>query len=158
MADPSVALVVFDAAVWFALSVAVGYAGHRVPSRWLTRDGALTRLRPFETDGSFWQRRFAVRRWKDRLPDAGAFFGGISKRRLRGTTLEVFLIETRRAEIVHWGLLACAPLFALWNPPLLTGAMLFFALIANGPCLVVQRFNRARLLRLVSHRSRVLVS
>jgi glycosyl-4,4'-diaponeurosporenoate acyltransferase len=158
MDDASVAIAFVDAVVWLSLSVAVGYVGHRLPARWLARDSALTRLRTFELDGTFWQRRLKVRRWKDRLPDAGAFFGGVSKKRVRRTGLARLLVETRRAELVHWALLACGPVFALWNPPVLAATMVCFAVIANVPCLVVQRFNRARLLRVLQARPRALVA
>jgi glycosyl-4,4'-diaponeurosporenoate acyltransferase len=62
-----------------------------------------------------------IRRWKDRLPEAGALFaGGVSKRRVpRLTTdgLQRFAAETRRAEYGHVACAAAAPLFVLWNPP-----------------------------------------
>ena len=64
-------------------------------------------------------------------------------------------IETRRAELVHWTLMACGPLFFLWNPPALGFAMVVFALAANVPCVVIQRFNRPRLLRLIARTSKV---
>ena len=37
----------------------------------------------------------------------------------------------------------------LWNPWFLGLLMLAYAVIANLPCLIVQRYNRARLLRLI---------
>jgi glycosyl-4,4'-diaponeurosporenoate acyltransferase len=43
--------------------------------------------------------------------------------------------------------LAATPVFALWNPLGLFLAMVVFALTANVPCLVVLRYNRARLVR-----------
>jgi glycosyl-4,4'-diaponeurosporenoate acyltransferase len=64
-------------------------------------------------------------------------------------------IETRRAELVHWALMACGPLFFFWNPPALGSAMLLFAVAANGPCIVIQRFNRLRLLRLIARATKV---
>ena len=141
-----------DASVWAAVSVAVGYAATRLPSRVIDHDNALTRIRSWERNGRSYV-RFGVRRWKDELPEAGAVFrGGISKRALPGrdrAQLERFRAETRRAEMVHWALLGVTPLFALWNPPLLFGAMVAYALVANVPCIVVQRYNRARLARLL---------
>ena len=148
-----VVLVILDAGVWIALSVAVGYGAHHLPARWIEQDRWLTRLRRFEADGYFWRRHLAIGRWKDHLPEAGSLFGGVSKRRLPpGGDLHSLAVETRRAELVHWTLLACAALFPLWNPPGLAVAMGAVALVANLPCLVVQRYNRARLLRVVSRR------
>ena len=144
MDDSSTALI--DAVVWTALSVTFGYAGHRLPTHLLRQENVVTRIRPFEDGGRTWQRYLAVRRWKDALPEAGAFFGGVSKKHIRGRAdIDPLLCETRRAELVHWSLLAASPLFALWNPLWLTVAMIGFACIANVPCIIVQRFNRARL-------------
>jgi glycosyl-4,4'-diaponeurosporenoate acyltransferase len=146
--------VLVDAAAWAALSVVWGYAGHRLPASRLRHDNAVTTLRSFEDDGDMWQRRVAVRRWKDRLPEAGSFFGGQSKKHLRGRAgIETMLVETRRAELVHWALVASSPGFALWSSAPLTGAMIAFAIVANAPCIIVQRFNRGRLLRLESRRT-----
>jgi glycosyl-4,4'-diaponeurosporenoate acyltransferase len=156
MAERWIRLVALDAAVWVILSIGVGYGGHRLSDRRLQHESAITRPRAFEQNGDFWQHHFAVRRWKDRLPEAGAIFGGMSKRHLRHwKDMGRLAIETRRAELVHWSLMACGPLFLFWNPPALGFAMILFAVAANGPCIVIQRFNRYRLLRLLARKSKV---
>lgn len=151
-------VVLLDAAVWAAWSAVVGYAAHRVPVVRLDRDGPLTRLRPWEREGRTYE-RVVIRRWKDRLPDAGtAFRGGTSKRVLPGrdaASLRRFAAETRRAELVHWGIPAITPAFALWNPPALLGAMVGYAVLANGPCVVIQRYNRGRILRILRRQAPV---
>ena len=144
-----------DAAVWAVWGTAVGYAGSRLPAGFIARDTALTRLRAVEAGGQLWE-RVGVRRWKDRLPEAGALFGGASKRRIGSLTpdgLVRFGAETRRAEYVHWAVPAALPVMALWNPPWLLAAMGVYAVAANGPCLVVQRYNRARVERLLARRA-----
>ena len=151
-------VVLADAAVWAGWSTAVGYAAHRLPPAALHRDTVLTRPWRWENGGRTYE-VVGIRRWKDRLPEAGAVFrGGVSKRSLRGSSdddLWAFAAETRRAELVHWAVPAITPLFALWNPPWLFAAMVGYALVANVPCLVVQRYNRARLLRVLERRSAV---
>lgn len=142
-------VVLADSAVWAGWSALVGYGAHRLPDERLARDGRLTRIRPWERDGRIWE-RIGIRRWKDRLPEAGRAFGGRSKRHLPGRgpdDLDRFAAETRRAELVHWAIPLVLPLFVLWNPPVLLAAMAAYAVLANVPCIVVQRFNRARILR-----------
>jgi glycosyl-4,4'-diaponeurosporenoate acyltransferase len=150
--------VVVDCIAWAVISVTAGYAGFRWPAERLARDGAVTRLRGFEDRGRWYERRWGIRSWKDRLPEAGAFFGdGFSKRGLRGRDaehLERFVIETRRAELTHWAVLACGPLFFLWNPWGLGIVMVAYAVIANVPCIAVQRYNRARLQRVLAAQAR----
>lgn len=143
--------VAVDVIVWTVLSVSIGFAHHRLPARSLDTDGPVTSLRRFESGGTWYQRRFQIRSWKDRLPEAGAVFSdGLSKRRLPGTDrsgLERFTRETRRAERVHWWLLSAAPFFVLWNRPAVAAAMLVYGLVANVPFIAVQRFNRGRAIR-----------
>jgi glycosyl-4,4'-diaponeurosporenoate acyltransferase len=122
--------------------------------RAFARDTWLTRPRALERDGAAYDRLW-IRRWKDRLPEAGG-----AKRVVGGrdrTTLERFVVETRRAEWVHWVILAAVPLFALWNPPLAMVLVVGVGVSFNLPCLLVQRYNRLRLqrvIRLASSRGR----
>ncbi len=138
-----------DAAVWAAWSAGCGYVSHRLPASALSRDGPL-RLRAFERDGRVYE-RVGIKTWKDALPEAGSLFrGGFSKRRLLrhdAAYLEQFRVETRRAEWTHWAILALSPVFFAWNPWWLALAMLGYGVAANVPCLLVQRYNRARLER-----------
>lgn len=147
-------IVLLDAAAWAAWSLACGLLTWALPVRFFERDGFLTRLRGFEADGRCYE-RLSIRRWKDRLPEGGAVLpGGFSKRRLPSrdrAVLERFCAETRRAELTHWLIPAAWPAFYLWNSRPLATAMGVYAVGANLPCLLVQRYNRARLLRLLAH-------
>ncbi len=146
-------IVLIDAGVWATWSAVCGYVAHRIPASRLSRDRGLFRIRRFEAGGRFYERWLRIKRWKDRLPEAGALFrGGVSKRRVGGTDrehLESFAVETRRAELTHWLILAAGPWFLLWNPWWLGLAMVGYAIVANVPCLAIQRYNRARLLRMI---------
>ena len=139
-----------DATLWAAWSAGCGYVAHRLSSSTLSRLGPL-RLRPFERDGRVYERVLRIKAWKGALPEAGSLFrGGFSKRRLVGHDreyLEQFRLETRRAEWTHWAILALSPVFFVWNPWWLALAMLGYGVAANVPCILVQRYNRARLER-----------
>ena len=145
-------MVALDVVVWGGWSAAVGYAAHRRPEAAFASDSWLYRRRGFERGGRFYE-RLGIRRWKDRLPEAGALFtGGFSKRSVRTkdrAVLERFVVETRRAEWTHWTIMLITPLFLVWNWWWVELLMVVYALSANLPCLVVQRYNRARLARLL---------
>jgi glycosyl-4,4'-diaponeurosporenoate acyltransferase len=146
-------LVLVDAGVWASWSAVCGYIAHRIPAARLSHDGRLFRLRRFEARGHVYVRVVRIKRWKDRLPEAGALFrGGFSKRRVTmgdRAYLERFAVETRRAELTHWLILAASPWFFLWNPWWLGLAMVGYGIVSNVPCLAIQRYNRARLLRMI---------
>jgi glycosyl-4,4'-diaponeurosporenoate acyltransferase len=126
-----------------------------MPDDHFVHDNALTVIRRWERGGRAWE-RLGIRRWKGRLPELGALFGGRSKRHLPGRdrqSLEQLAIETRRAEIVHWWAPLPLAVMPLWNPAWVTAVMAAYAIAANGPCVIVQRYNRARIGRLLRDRA-----
>ena len=141
--------ILVDAAVWAGWGIVVGAVAARTPDSRFGADGPITRVRGWERDGQTWV-RVGVRRWKHVVPDFGPLFGGTAKRRLGGRStarLQRLLVETRRAELVHWA--AALPLLVMptWNPGWLMVVMVVYAFGANAPCVVIQRHNRARLQR-----------
>lgn len=140
---------------WGIVHAATGYVAHRLPDEWCARDNWLTHIRqPARTERRC--RFLGVPRWKDSLPEAGAVFaGGVSKRHLLGTSDEAllrFAALTRRAEMAHWMALLAAPLFAFWNPAWIALIMVVYGVLVNAPFIAIQRYNRARLLRILSRR------
>jgi glycosyl-4,4'-diaponeurosporenoate acyltransferase len=96
-----------------------------------------------------------VMRWKDRLPEWGGVFGGVSKRHLpagpaRRERLASFAAESRRAELVHRLGPLPAPLVFLWHDPRVAAVITLGALASNLPCLAVARYNRGRVERMLS--------
>jgi glycosyl-4,4'-diaponeurosporenoate acyltransferase len=63
--------------------------------------------------------------------------------------MEQFVIETRRAELAHWGMAAGVLVTTLWNPWWAAGINAGVAASSNIPCIAVQRYNRLRLSRAV---------
>lgn len=160
---PPLVILVANIATWAVAQVGAGYYAHRLPRARLEADGHVLRLRRVEDGGRCYERRLRIGRWKDRLPEAGAFFaGGASKRHLplavgdREAALEAFRRETRRAERAHWSSLVVLPLFWVWNPPVGVVLMVVYGVAFNAPFVAVQRYNRARIGRILDrlHRRR----
>jgi glycosyl-4,4'-diaponeurosporenoate acyltransferase len=146
-----VAAVLVDAVVWAGWGTGVGFVAARLPSSRFAEDGPLTRIRDWERDGRFWEPT-RVRSWKRRVPELGSLFGGVSKRRLPSpgrSGLDRLAAETRRAEVVHWAAALPVVVMPLWNPAWVTGVMALYAIAANGPFIVIQRYNRARVERIL---------
>jgi glycosyl-4,4'-diaponeurosporenoate acyltransferase len=143
---------VLNVLAWGTWSALAGYLAHRLPASSFARDTWLYRQRRFE-GRALYEHRLRIKRWKDRLPEAGALFtGGFSKRSVRTkdrATLERFVVETRRAEWAHWLIMAATPFFLVWNPWWVEPFLVVYALAANLPCLLVQRYNRERLERVL---------
>jgi glycosyl-4,4'-diaponeurosporenoate acyltransferase len=143
---------------WGIFHSLAGYLAWRTNERRFLEDNCFTRLRVWEQDGQFYTDRLLVRRWKNVLPEAGGLLpGGFSKKRLERRDdeyLHAFLCETRRAEFSHWLAMAPAPLFFLWNKWPAAALMIPYAVLVNLPFIAVQRYNRARLERVLAVRER----
>lgn len=143
---------------WVLASLLVGLLANRLPAAWLEgpwveRPGEPPRLRVPRPAGPP-----GIRVWKRWIPDAGGVLpGGVRKASLvrrDPLSLRRLVLETRRAELVHWLLLPCGLLTGLWLPPAGLVVNLLFGLAFNLPCLLLQRYNRARLRRCLARCSR----
>ena len=154
---PQAVTIAVDVVAWGTFHAATGYAAHRLDEGRLSRDGWLLRPRRFETAGRWYRRRLRIDRWKDKLPDAGDLFGGgVSKRHLPAydlAGLQLFVRETRRAELAHWWALCCGPVFALWNPPVAAALLVGYGVAVNLPFIAIQRYNRFRIQALIGRRT-----
>lgn len=150
---PVVWIIVLNVAGWPVIQFGLAWAFTRMPVTWFNPGKVSAR----EQSGRFYERVFRIKHWKDRLPDAARWFGGgFAKGTLSGADpdyLGRFIRETWRGELCHWFSLGCAPLFFLWNPWWGDWIMVGYAVAANLPCILAQRYNRARFQRLLARRA-----
>lgn len=143
---------------WLAIQLGLAWAFSKLPLRFFDKSNSLPRVRSWRNRRRLCERLFAVRRWKNKLPDGGTWFqAGFAKKNLRGrssSSLRQFANETRRGELVHWLALATLPLFGIWNtwPGLAINAV--YAVTANIPCIIVKRYNRGRIAHVLARRLR----
>ena len=145
---------------WPIIQLTIGFVALRIPQDSFERDTWLTAPHGWEQEGRVYRDWFAIRRWKSQLPDGAPWLGGFAKKKLlerNPTAIAKFLVETRRAEIAHWCMLGCLPIFFIWNPPWARWVMTAYALAANLPCIFAQRYNRLVLNRIVRARCRTFV-
>jgi len=145
-------IIVLNVAGWPIIQFSLAWVFTRLPAAWFKPPAPLA----WERAGWFYERAFGVKHWKHLLPDAARWFaGGFPKRALAGRDtlyLRQFIGETWRGELCHWFALVCAPVFFLWNPWWADLIMVAYALVANLPCIIAQRYNRARFQRLIAKR------
>ena len=147
-------IIVLNVGGWLAIQMGFAWAFTQMPVTWFNPGAVFM----WEQGGHFYERVFRLKDWKDRLPDAARWFGGgFAKGLLAGTQrdyLQRFIRETRRGELCHWAAMACAPVFFLWNPWWGDVIIVAYAMVANLPCILAQRYNRARFARLLTQRGR----
>lgn len=133
-----------------------GVIVHFIPSEFYDPDNFLFKPRKFEFDGRLYTFLFAIKKWKDRLPECGEFFkfNPFNKKKLQRMKdldyFERFILETCRAELTHLIPILLYPVSLLWNPYPVSLYVLIFVLVTNLPFLIIQRYNRIRFLRIVS--------
>jgi glycosyl-4,4'-diaponeurosporenoate acyltransferase len=146
---PIEVIIALNVGGWLVIQLGLAWVFTKMPVARFNPGAAFA----WERSGRFYERVCAIKRWKDWLPDAARWFsGGFAKGQLTGQGGEYwqrFIRETWRGELCHWCALACAPVFFLWNPWWGDLIIVAYALAANLPCILVQRYNRARLSRLV---------
>lgn len=146
---PAIWIVVLNAVGIPAIHLLVSWIYTRMP-RFRFRPGAwLYRPRKWERDGWIYQDLFRVRQWKGYLPDAAPWFDGFAKGRLKDKDpgyIRDFIAETCRGEACHYAQIPAIWVALLWNPwPVAAIVIFVYAVLSNLPCLILQRFTRARL-------------
>ena len=137
---------------WPVIHLSIAASVLRLPLTKFAGDGFLYTVWGWEDQGRFYRKWLAVKRWKSLLPDGAPWLGGFAKKKLSGRDPQYllhFMLETRRAECAHWCMLGCLPLFFLWNPLWACLVMTVYAVAANVPCIIAQRYNRAVLSHLL---------
>ncbi|HWL42964.1 MAG TPA: hypothetical protein VNQ73_08465 [Ilumatobacter sp.] len=140
-----------------ALAFAIGQWFRRLPPQRLEDDGWLLALRTFERDGTWYEERLRIKAWKDRLPETGGRFGGVSKRSLPTASdggLMLFIAECRRGERTHWMFVAVSPVFVIVHQDRTGLALSSTAATINAPFIAVLRYNRARIAAILHRRNR----
>lgn len=147
-------MVVLFFILWPVFQVSAALLCLKIPDRYFSPKGFIFKERKWEKGGAFYEKVFKVRKWKRFLPDGGAVIkSGYRKRHLTDYSkenLERFLIESCRAELTH--LLAILPfwIFGLFAPPIFILYMFIYALAVNLPCMIAQRYNRPRFLKMLN--------
>lgn len=149
-------LICINGAAWLVLHFSISAICFYMPLSFFLRDVPFFRIAKWEHAGERWDTLFRVRSWKKHLMDGSSIVKkSYNKRNLHGTKAEelrIFAAETKRAELTHWLLMAPVPLFFLWNPAWAAWLNVLYALVANVPFIVTQRYNRGRLERVIARK------
>lgn len=124
-----------------------------LPRSFFNVNKRLYSIKNWEKNGNLYIKNFKIKKWKDYLPQFVAK-GGFSKKHLPSMKkldhhyIKVFISETCRAE---WNHLMCSMYFVIsFCINSLENAVIFsvIPIIFNFPFLIIQRYNRIRLIKL----------
>lgn len=139
--------------LWTAIQIIVPLFCLQIRDKYLSASSVFFKTYKWEKDGDFYNKVFKIRKWKHLLPDGGATTkNGFKKKHIDTTSKEnlyKFNTESCRAELVHWVLILPFWLIGFIAPPFVIPVMLLYALVANLPCIIAQRYNRPRISKLL---------
>ena len=144
--------------LWGVFQTGAALLSLKIPDKDLSSNNFYFKEHSFERDGKFYEQVFFVKRWKKFLPDGGATLGGgYAKKNLTDFSeenLNQFLIESCRAEFTH--VIAIFPfwVFGFFASGKVVLIMFIYALLVNIPCIIVQRYNRPRIKKLMKIQNR----
>ena len=151
--DPLPTLVV-DVIAWLMLHLGIGSLCSKIPVERFDPDRRFYQSAPFEKEGRIYQELFRVRSWKRFIPQGSKLYGDtFSLQQLSALDpayLERWIRESIRAEFCHWMMIFPSVFFFLWNSLAMAWAMVVYAVVNNFFPIVVQRFNRPRVRRLLA--------
>lgn len=139
----------FNCILYTLLVVVRAWIDMMIPDRYLKPDRWWFRTRDWEKDGEWYREELRIDRWKDKLPTLKTA-ARFSKKRLTEASrryLNRFITETCRAESNHLRAIGSVVAMRLWTPIDLWLVCLLLAVVGNLPFIMIQRYNRPRLMR-----------
>ncbi len=140
-------------AVYFAITGIVGFfVGRIIPRNWLRPGKGLFRCFSFEKEGRIYE-KLNIRSWQNKVPDMSKILPSlIPAKKLEqdyALRLSDMICETCIAEFIHL-LLCFSGLYCLKLWPGTAGIIvtIIYILFLNLPFILIQRYNRPRLMRL----------
>ena len=142
-------IIFLDISVWVIIHLGISYACSLIPLNRFNPGNRFYKIKNFEDEGNIYIRSFKIKKWKNFVPDGAKLFkNGFPKKKLQSFSpeyLKIFTLETCRGELAHWVQILPAGIFFLWNIWWAGIIMIFYALCVNVPCILLQRYTRARI-------------
>jgi len=111
----------------------------------------------WEKNGMFYT-RLKIQFWKDKVPDASQYIKGMFRKKLgvfrSKDYLEELILETCVAEFVHFLLILASPVFTMIMEGMVGYVGMGLYILGNIPFIVIQRYNRPRLVMLMERQER----
>ncbi|WP_010632613.1 hypothetical protein [Sporolactobacillus vineae] len=149
-------MLIHDLIIFIILSLINTFISIKLPISLFHADSWLYRERSWERKGQIYQDYVWVKKWKNQLPELSDFltflFSKKKMAQLDQDYLYLFVLETCRAELTHWCIIWSMLAYSLWRGTHSSILVLFIAVALNLPYVVIQRYNRPRVLDILANR------
>lgn len=140
-----------------ALGILSHFVGQALPRAHFDPQRFPYRSADWENGGKVYE-KLGIKHWKDRLPDMSKIMPDMVKKKMSAVKLQgmdVLIAETCVAECVHWALILLSlGIFFFWRGAWAVVFWLVYNLLGNLPFIIIQRYNRPRLVMLEQRRKR----
>ena len=140
-----------------ALGILSHFVGQALPRAHFDPQKFPYRSADWENGGKVYE-KLGIKHWKDRLPDMSKIMPDMVKKKMsavKSQGMDVLIAETCVAECVHWALMLLSlGMFFFWRGAWAVVFWLVYNLLGNLPFIIIQRYNRPRLVMLEQRRKR----
>jgi glycosyl-4,4'-diaponeurosporenoate acyltransferase len=145
--------IVLDIIAWLIFHLSIGYVTSQIPIDRFDPNKKWYQTRPWEKDGQIYQKIFRVKDWKRYIPSGAALYKNAYEiRRITTFTVQnvsTWLKESCRSEFCHFAMIIPGIFFFLWNSVTGGWIMMIYAIVNNLVPIVMQRYNRPRVRKLL---------
>lgn len=111
----------------------------------------------WENGGKIYE-KLGVKSWKDRVPDMSRLMGDMVKKKMSSAKdaagIDTLIVETCIAEAIHLALTVLSfGILIFWQSVWAWVLILAYNILGNLPFIIIQRYNRPRLLALSARRA-----
>lgn len=140
-----------------ALGILSHFVGQALPRAHFDPQKFPYRSADWENGGKVYE-KLGIKHWKDRLPDMSKIMPDMVRKKMsavKSQGMDVLIAETCVAECVHWALMLLSlGIFFFWRGAWAVVFWLVYNLLGNLPFIIIQRYNRPRLVMLEQRRKR----
>jgi glycosyl-4,4'-diaponeurosporenoate acyltransferase len=135
------------------LGICSHFIGEALPRRLFHPERFPFRTFKWEQNGKFYKKHFKIELWKSKMPDKSQKVKSMEQKSVSGDRssehLQRLTLETCVAEAVHWVLLLLSGLFSIFMARPLGYVVSVLYALSHVPLIMIQRYNRPRLMRLL---------
>lgn len=140
-----------------ALGILAHPVGLILPRRWFDHSKVPFRAYKWENGGKAYE-KLGVKTWKDRVPDMSKIMGDMVKKKMSTAStsagLDTLITETCIAEAIHFALIVLSfGILFFWRDAWAYIVLALYNILGNVPFIIIQRYNRPRLVALSARRA-----
>ncbi len=140
-----------DVFIYIVQQIARVFIDYLLPKSWSDSSRWWFQCFAWEDGGKFYEKYFKVSYWKDFLPVVNGL-NEVDKSHLQSLEpeyLESFIHDINLGESNHVRSIIMTGIFIIWNPPGMFFLIFTLSFLGHLPFIIIQRYNRPRMQRLL---------